>query len=102
MEPPGENDAAAAAATFNSAEKIILRWDSTVSEDARDKMIFEGDRHEIDRYLHAVEEIQKSMESTTVSESSSSALQIAMARLEDEFRNILLSHTSPVETGVLN
>ncbi|KAL2462380.1 exocyst subunit exo70 family protein D1 [Forsythia ovata] len=99
MEPPGEN--AAASVTFDSAEKIILRWDSTVSEDARDKMIFEGDRHEIDQYLHAVDEIQKSMESTTVSESSSSALQIAMARLEDEFRNILLSHTSPVETGSL-
>ncbi|KAL2462477.1 exocyst subunit exo70 family protein D1 [Forsythia ovata] len=99
MEPPGENPAASV--TFDSAEKIILRWDSTVSEDARDKMIFEGDRHEIDRYLHAVDEIQKFMESTTVSESSSSALQIAMARLEDEFRNILLSHTSPVETGSL-
>ncbi|KAL2553618.1 exocyst subunit exo70 family protein D1 [Forsythia ovata] len=64
-------------------------------------MIFEGDRHEIDRYLHAVDEIQKSIESTTVSESSSSTLQIAMARLEDEFRNILLFHTSPVEKGSL-
>ncbi|CAI9767090.1 unnamed protein product [Fraxinus pennsylvanica] len=99
MEPPGEN--ASAAVTFDLAEKIVLRWDSTMSENARDDMIFEGDRHEIDRYLQAVDEIQKSMESITVSESSSSALQIAMARLEDEFRNILLSHTNPVETEFL-
>ncbi|XP_022889213.1 exocyst complex component EXO70A1-like [Olea europaea var. sylvestris] len=100
MEPPGENPAVAVL-TFDSPEKIILRWDSTVSEDARDKMIFEGDRHEIDRYLQAVDEIQKSLESTTVSESSPSVLQIAMARLEDEFRNILLSHPNPVETESL-
>ncbi|KAI3463211.1 hypothetical protein Pfo_019874 [Paulownia fortunei] len=98
MEPP-ESTAAAAA-----AEKIVLRWDSTASEEARDKMIFTGDRHEIDRYLDAVDELQKVMSSATLSDSSSpssSALQIAMARLEDEFRNILLSHTSPIEAESL-
>ncbi|KAL0415026.1 UNVERIFIED_CONTAM: Exocyst complex component EXO70A1 [Sesamum latifolium] len=100
MEPP-ESTAASA------AEKIILRWDSTASEDAREKMIFTGDRHEIDRYLDAVDELQKSMSSTTLSDSSSSSsaasstLQIAMARLEDEFRNILLLHTSPIEAESL-
>ncbi|KAJ8535820.1 hypothetical protein K7X08_034221 [Anisodus acutangulus] len=99
MEPP-ENDAVG----FDSAEKIILRWDSTVSEEAREKMIFNGDRHEIDRYLQAVDEIQRSMESTTLSDDqdkANSAIQIAMARLEDEFRNILIAHTSAIEAESL-
>ncbi|CAI9114455.1 OLC1v1015182C1 [Oldenlandia corymbosa var. corymbosa] len=97
---------------LDSAQKIILRWDSTASEEARDKMIFDGDRQEIDKYLHAVDEIQRSLESCNISSSSSSsaghdggddhavqpnnAIQIAMARLEDEFRNILIAQTSPV------
>lgn len=94
MEPPESASSA--------AEKVILRWDSSASEDARDKMIFSGDRNEIDRYLDAVDELQKSMSSATLFDSpSSSALQIAMARLEDEFRNILLSHTSPIEAESL-
>nr|GMC75956.1 exocyst complex component EXO70A1-like [Ipomoea batatas] len=101
MEPPG-NDAVA----FESAEKIVLRWDSTTSEEAREKMIFEGDREEIDQYLHAVDEIQRSMESTTLLDDdqskANSAIQIAMARLEDEFRNILIAHTSAIEVELLN
>ncbi|TMW90914.1 hypothetical protein EJD97_015056 [Solanum chilense] len=99
MEPPG-NDVVA----FESAEKIILRWDSTASEDAREKMIFAGDRYEIDRYLQAVDEIQRSMEFATLSDDqnkANSAIQIAMARLEDEFRNILIAHTTPVEAESL-
>lgn len=101
MEPPG-NDAVA----FESAEKIVLRWDSTTSEEAREKMIFEGDREEIDQYLHAVDEIQRSMESTTLLDDdqskANSAIQIAMARLEDEFRNILIAHTSAIEVELLS
>lgn len=91
MEPP----------EFEAAEKIILRWDSTASEEAKERMIFEGDRLEADRYLRAVDEIQRSMESAYVSSPDQNkvngAIQIAMARLEDEFRNILLIHTNPLE-----
>ncbi|KAG5021594.1 hypothetical protein AAZX31_07G039600 [Glycine max] len=87
---------------LETAEKIILRWDSTASEEARDKMIFSGggDRDEADLYLQAVDEIQRSLSSVSVSVSSdkvNSAIQIAMARLEDEFRNILISHTNPFD-----
>lgn len=99
MEPP-ENTAGA----IESAEKIILRWDSTASEEARERMIFDSDRQEIDRYLQAVDEIQRSMESVTVTDDQNKvngAIQIAMARLEDEFRNILISHTGPVEAESL-
>ncbi|KAE9468003.1 hypothetical protein C3L33_00106, partial [Rhododendron williamsianum] len=89
-----------AAATLESAERIILRWDSTASEEARDRMIFDGDRREIDTYLTAVDEIQRSMESTALADDqskASTAIQIAMARLEDEFRNLLISHAGPIE-----
>lgn len=99
MEPP-ENTVGA----IESAEKIILRWDSTASEEARERMIFDSDRQEIDRYLQAVDEIQRSMESVTVTDDQNKvngAIQIAMARLEDEFRNILISHTGPVEAESL-
>ncbi|KAF5466353.1 hypothetical protein F2P56_016284 [Juglans regia] len=90
---------------LDSAEKIILRWDSTASEEARERMIFESDRQEVDRYLQAIDEIQRSLSSTSLSGDDSqgsnkvnTTIQIAMARLEDEFRNILLGHTSPIET----
>ncbi|XP_059640115.1 exocyst complex component EXO70A1-like [Cornus florida] len=91
------------AVAFESAEKIILRWDSTASEDARERMIFNGDRHEIDRYLQAVDEIQRSMESATIDDQNkaNTAIQIAMARLEDEFRTILIANTNPIETDSL-
>ncbi|KAI4355411.1 hypothetical protein L6164_004187 [Bauhinia variegata] len=99
MEPP-EN----AGLAFETAEKIILRWDSTASEEAREKMIFEGDRHEVDRYLQAVDEILRSVSSTSIYDDQNkvnSAIEIAMARLEDEFRNILIAHTNPIETDSL-
>ncbi|XP_050285239.1 exocyst complex component EXO70A1 [Quercus robur] len=107
MEPPEDKRT-----PLDEAEGIILRWDSTASEEAREKMIFDSDRNEVDRYLQAVDEIQRSLSSTTINNESSSSsnsnsnsdesglnstIRIAMARLEDEFRNILLSHTAPLE-----
>lgn len=99
MEPPESTKLA-----LEAAEEIILRWDSTASEEARDKMIFEGDRLEVDRYLHAVDHIQRSMSGVSIADDQTevnSAIQIAMARLEDEFRNILLHHTAPIEADSL-
>ncbi|GLT35559.1 hypothetical protein SLA2020_100020 [Shorea laevis] len=85
---------------FEAAKKIILRWDSTVSEEAREKMIFESDRQEADLYLQAVDEIQRSLSKASLSDdrSKASTIQIAMARLEDEFRNILITYTAALET----
>ncbi|KAI8529719.1 hypothetical protein RHMOL_Rhmol12G0247100 [Rhododendron molle] len=91
--------------TFESAENIVLRWDSTSSDEAGDRTIF-ADHHVIDQYLNAVDEIQRSLESGTLTESDNqskakTAIRIAMARLEDEFRNLLTAHTSPIETHCL-
>lgn len=100
MEPPEESKIG-----LEEAEQIVLRWDSTASEEARDNMIFGGDRLEVDRYLNAVDRIQRSMSSVSISDDQAkvnSAIQIAMARLEDEFRNILLIHTTPIEADSLS
>ncbi|KAH7856934.1 hypothetical protein Vadar_007103 [Vaccinium darrowii] len=87
--------------TFESAESIILKWDSTSSEE---KIFDGGNRHVIDQYLSAVDEIQRSLESGTLTDKpdhqskAKTAIRIAMARLEDEFRNLLTAHASPIET----
>ncbi|CAH8255606.1 unnamed protein product [Arabidopsis lyrata] len=92
---------------LETAEKIILRWDSTTSEEAKEKnLIFQsgGDRDEVDRYLKAVDELQRHISSISISDevkAASSTIQIAMARLEDEFRNILISQTSTFEPDSL-
>lgn len=99
MEPPESTKLA-----LEAAEEVILRWDSTASEEARDKMIFEGDRLEVDRYLHAVDHIQRSMSGVSIADDQAkvnSAIEVAMARLEDEFRSILLHHTAPIEADSL-
>ncbi|KAM7480636.1 hypothetical protein LguiA_028849 [Lonicera macranthoides] len=93
MELP-ENDGV----PHESAGKIIRRWDSTASAEARERMIFYSDRRKIDRYLQAVDEINLSMKSATITNEQSSAMQLAMARLEDEFGNILITHTTTIET----
>ncbi|KAL8242728.1 hypothetical protein R6Q59_013030 [Mikania micrantha] len=89
-----------------TAEQIILRWDTTLAEDAGVGMIFEGDRQEAKLYLQAVDQILRSMNSTTLpddqSKRFSNAIQIAMARLEDEFRNILIANSTVIDTEPIN
>lgn len=84
---------------LEAAKNIIMRWDSAASEEARDRMIFDSaaDREEALTYLRAVDEIQRSLSSVALSDDSAGAIQIAMARLEDEFRSVLVSHSTPVE-----
>ncbi|KAI3938873.1 hypothetical protein MKW92_012496 [Papaver armeniacum] len=90
--------------SMSEAEKLIHRYDGD------EQMIFcHGDhRQEADNYLQAVDEIQRSLESCTVASSSSGdrnklkvSIEIAMARLEDEFKNLLNTHTKFIETDWL-
>lgn len=108
MESPDIRGGSDAATTLETAERIILRWDSTTSEEAKENLIFQSDRDEVDRYLHAVDEVQRLVSSVSISDShhhhevkARSTIQIAMARLEDELRNILLSQTSTFEPDSL-
>lgn len=108
MESPDIRGGSDAATTLETAERIILRWDSTTSEEAKENLIFQSDRDEVDRYLQAVDEVQRLVSSVSISDShhhhevkARSTIQIAMARLEDELRNILLSQTSTFEPDSL-
>ncbi len=79
MEPPKDKWT-----PLDEAEGIILRWDSTALEEARGKMITMSDRHEVDRYLQAKDEIQQSLSSTSNNENNNnnnlnSMIQIIMA-----------------------
>ncbi|KMZ73230.1 exocyst subunit exo70 family protein D3 [Zostera marina] len=89
------------------AKKVIERWDSTSTNEASDQMLFEGtDRTESERFLHAVDEMRRFSlrDSAGVGPShrrgmstASESLHLSMARLEDEFRNILISRVNIVE-----
>lgn len=101
-----------------SAEEMVLRWDSSSSEAVRQSMIWEGPPDEAASYLQAVDEVQRlmeSLESLSLTENDNddndnnninggelldraqNVLQIAMARLEDEFHNILVQQSEIFE-----
>ncbi|KAH7843072.1 hypothetical protein Vadar_012357 [Vaccinium darrowii] len=89
--------------TFESAESIIRKWEYSTSTLSEETIFDGGNRHVIDQYLNAVDEIQRSLESaeTTLTDHRSkakTAIRIAMARLEHEFRNLLTAHASAIET----
>eukprot|EP01018_Ginkgo_biloba_P014354 Gb_10562 [translate_table: standard] len=108
------NDSSAAAGSaieerLDFAEEMVLRWDMSSSEAARQSMIWEGPPDEAASYLQAVDEVQQlteSLVSLSLTENKSgneildraqSVLQIAMARLEEEFRNILVQQSETFE-----
>ncbi|KAG0469897.1 hypothetical protein HPP92_016597 [Vanilla planifolia] len=73
-------------------------------------MLFDGgDRAEAERYLRAVDEVRRAVRSSPLGANSSprksltpgSAIQIAMVRLEDEFRHILVTKASAFEIDSL-
>ncbi|XP_059639425.1 exocyst complex component EXO70A1-like [Cornus florida] len=83
------------------ALELILSWGSTITGAAKEGSIFKGDRSKSDQYLHAVDEIQLWTESATILDNqikANTVIQIAMARLESEFQNILISLTTPITT----
>lgn len=86
---------------LDNAEKLILKWDMASSEAAKQSMIFEGQPQEAEKYLKTVDELQKLMESVSLPQTDvhkvQNVLQIAMVRLEEEFRNLLLVHSEPLD-----
>ncbi|GKE84597.1 exocyst complex component EXO70A1-like protein, partial [Tanacetum coccineum] len=99
----------------STAEEIILRWDTSSSlPDSNDsssrtsRMLFDSDHRDvITQYLNAIDHLnnfnnQNDIVSITVNKKVNSTLQIAMARLEDEFRHLLISRASPVDTESLS
>ncbi|KAM3257525.1 hypothetical protein ACQJBY_049684 [Aegilops geniculata] len=107
-----------AAAELERAERVVRRWNSTASAPAgggggggggEDQMLFDGggDRAEAERFLQAVDDLRRLAPPSpgsprrTASTGGSGAVQVAMARLEDEFRHVLASRAVDLEIEVL-
>ncbi|CAM6043002.1 unnamed protein product [Sphagnum compactum] len=106
-------DSDEAAADLDHAEDVIGRWDMRYSEQARQQMIFECPEEEASTYLEAVDEVQKVLDSlsvvqqqqnsrdpvktTTTLERVQNLIELAMGRLQEEFRHLLVKNSRSVE-----
>ncbi|KAF9604105.1 hypothetical protein IFM89_002780 [Coptis chinensis] len=93
---------------FEAAEKIVLRWDSSTGTPQHHSLPWEEAPDEAAEYLTAVDEILQLTEDLSLSSTdgeimdrAESVLQIAMSRLEEEFRHILIRNTVPLDAGQL-
>uniref|UniRef100_A0A0E0AW85 Exocyst subunit Exo70 family protein n=1 Tax=Oryza glumipatula TaxID=40148 RepID=A0A0E0AW85_9ORYZ len=105
-------------AELEAAERVVMRWDSTSASD--EPMLFDGARAEAERFLRAVDDLRRlappspaavgsprrlSSGSSSVSAGggggAATAVQVAMARLEDEFRHVLSSRALDLEIEAL-
>ncbi|KAB2038286.1 hypothetical protein ES319_D03G135600v1 [Gossypium barbadense] len=90
---------------FDAAEKVILRWDSSSSnpDTSCHSLPWEDSPHEAAEYLSAVDEILKLVVDVSIRsdneimDRAEAAVQLAMSRLEDEFRLILIRNTVPLD-----
>ncbi|KAB2089464.1 hypothetical protein ES319_A03G063500v1 [Gossypium barbadense] len=90
---------------FDAAEKVILRWDSSSSnpDASRHSLPWEASPHEAAEFLSAVDEILKLVVDVSIRsdnetmDRAEAAVQLAMSRLEDEFRLILIRNTVPLD-----
>ncbi|KAM4115565.1 hypothetical protein ACJW30_04G159000 [Castanea mollissima] len=88
---------------FALAEKVILRWDPS-SEGSRRSLNWGDSGDESGEYLSAIDETLNLMDELSVRSDSEivdraySAIQHAMSRLEDEFRQVLIGNTIPLDT----
>ncbi|KAL5724815.1 hypothetical protein ACHQM5_008029 [Ranunculus cassubicifolius] len=91
---------------FEEAEKVVLRWDSSTGTPQHHSLPWEESPEEAAEYLSAVDEILQLTENLTLSneeimDRAESVLQLAMSRLEEEFRHILIRNTVPLDAGRL-
>ncbi|TYJ99255.1 exocyst complex component EXO70B1 [Cucumis melo var. makuwa] len=92
---------------FEAAEKVILRWDSGHGA-SRNSINWEDSPDEAAEYLTAVDDIIQWIDDLSIRSDSAeivdraeNAIQIAMSRLEDEFRHMLIRSTVPLDADHL-
>ncbi|MCO5612605.1 hypothetical protein L7F22_066873 [Adiantum nelumboides] len=90
--------------SLDKAGLTVLKWERTSSELSSKTQIWSCHTDESESYLHAVDELQDLMGSLSLSKSereafdrAQSLLQVAMSRLEEEFKHLLLTHSSSVD-----
>ncbi|KAH0450507.1 hypothetical protein IEQ34_021199 [Dendrobium chrysotoxum] len=85
---------------LEEAEEVIQRWESS------DSLLWEASAEEAVEYLDAVDELVSLLESESFPEEfrarAEIAVQIAMARLEDEFRHLMIRNTVPLDADSLH
>ncbi|GKV13794.1 hypothetical protein SLEP1_g24772 [Rubroshorea leprosula] len=89
---------------LDAAEKVILRWETSSSGSSRHHSLpWEEAPEEVDEYFSAIDDILQSVGDLTIRsdneimDRAETAIQMAMSRLEDEFRHILISNTVPLD-----
>ncbi|KAJ6374497.1 hypothetical protein OIU78_030079 [Salix suchowensis] len=98
-----KTDSDSQSSVLDAAEKIILRSDSGISS----AVPWDDSPVEVKEYLSAVDEILDLLDNLSVEADSEvldraeTAVQVAMSRLEDEFRQILMSNKVPLESEKL-
>lgn len=92
---------------LEAAEKVILRWDPN-SDVSRRSLNWEDSPDEAAEYLSAVDDVLRLVEdlsigseSTEIVDRAENAIQMAMCRLESEFRHILIQSTVPLDADRL-
>ncbi|XP_022987088.1 exocyst complex component EXO70B1-like [Cucurbita maxima] len=92
---------------LDAAEKVILRWDPN-SDVPRPSLNWEDSPDEAAEYLSAVDDILRLVEDLSIGSESikivgraENAIQMAMCRLESEFRHILIQSTVPLDADRL-
>ncbi|KAG6589389.1 Exocyst complex component EXO70B1, partial [Cucurbita argyrosperma subsp. argyrosperma] len=92
---------------LDAAEKVILRWDPN-SDVPRPSLNWEDSPDEAAEYLSAVDDILRLVEDLSIGSESTkivaraeNAIQMAMCRLESEFRHILIQSTVPLDADRL-
>lgn len=89
-------------ATLQSAEEIVMQWDMASSEAAGQSMIWDCPQEEINTYLQAVDDVQSIFDSlaqtnnAALTSRAQNLVQLAMARLEEEFRHMLVQRSESV------
>ncbi|GLU12723.1 hypothetical protein SLE2022_293820 [Rubroshorea leprosula] len=93
---------------LDAAEKFILRWETSSSGSSRHHSLpWEEAPEEVDEYFSAIDDILRSVGDLTIRsdneimDRAETAIQMAMSRLEDEFRHILISNTVPLDAETL-
>ncbi|KAJ8752620.1 hypothetical protein K2173_005509 [Erythroxylum novogranatense] len=89
---------------MEEAEKIIFRWDpAAYCATNRSVSCWEDSPEEATEYLAAIDEVLELLDGLSIQsdkeilDRAETAVQVAMSRLEEEFRHILISNTVPLD-----
>ncbi|XP_062185514.1 exocyst complex component EXO70B1-like [Phragmites australis] len=95
-EPVSQEEEGASFAAFDAAEQLIHLWDTTP-----EALVFEAPEDDAVHYLSAVDVAVDHLDSAAVSGRAGVVVQLAMARLEDELRHLMLRHAVPLDASGL-